>query len=142
MRSRKRTSDEVPELKARGGCARYELRPHARDPYVRRLSESLLPRGDNVNPTNHVYFADSTGTSRSFQFAPGPRVLNGMRVYSTTPGTFSLSDDTGQTFTRPVSTGSLQLVTTGWTRPATTVTVSFTNGWDLGVDDITYGTAR
>ena len=95
----------------------------------------------NVNPSNHVYFADSTGTSRSFQFAPGPRVLNGMRVYSTTPGSFSLSDDTGQTFTRAVSAGSLQLVTTGWTRPATTVTVSFTNGWDLGVDDITYGTA-
>ena len=95
----------------------------------------------NVNPTNHIYFADSTGTSRSFQFTSAPRVLRGMRVYSTTPGTLTLSDDTGQTFTRPVSTGSLQLVTTGWTRPATTVTVSFTNGWDLGVDDITYGTA-
>ena len=96
----------------------------------------------NVNPSNHVYFADSTGTSRSFQFAPAPRVLEGMRVYSTTPGTLTLSDDAGQTLTRAVSTGSLQFVTTGWTWPATTVTVSFTNGWDLGVDDITYGTAR
>ena len=95
----------------------------------------------NVNPTNHIYFADSTGTSRSFQFAPAPRVLEGMRVYSTTPGTLTLSDDAGQTFTRPVTTGSLQLVTTGWTRPAATVTVSFTNGWDLGGDDISYGTA-
>ena len=36
---------------------------------------------------------------------------------------------------------SPQLVTTGWTRPATTVTVSFTNGWDLGVEDISYGSA-
>ena len=35
----------------------------------------------------------------------------------------------------------LQLVTTGWTQPATTVTVSFTEGWALGVDDITYSTA-
>src|SRR5205823_4890444 len=51
----------------------------------------------NVNPTNHIYFADSTGTSRSFQFAPAPRVLQGMRVYSTTPGTLTLSDDAGQT---------------------------------------------
>jgi hypothetical protein len=68
-------------------------------------------------------------------------VLNGLRVYSTTPGTLTLSDDAGQTFTQAVTTGSLQPVTTGWTRPATTVTVSFTNGWDLGVDDITYSTA-
>src|SRR5439155_2258927 len=95
----------------------------------------------NVNPTNHIYFAGSTGTSRSFQFASAPRVLEGMRVYSTTPGTVTLSDDAGQTLTRAVSTGSLQFVTTGWTWPATTVTVSFTNGWDLGVDDITYSTA-
>ena len=29
----------------------------------------------NVNPTNHIYFADSTGTSRSFQFTSAPRVL-------------------------------------------------------------------
>jgi hypothetical protein len=29
---------------------------------------------------------------------------------------------------------------TGWTRPSTTVTVSFTMGWSLGVDDITYTT--
>jgi hypothetical protein len=95
----------------------------------------------NVDPTNHIYFADSTGTSRSFQFSPGPRVLNGLRVYSTTPGTLTLSDDAGQTFTQAVTTGSLQPVTTGWTQPATTVTVSFTNGWDLGVDDITYSSA-
>ena len=95
----------------------------------------------DVNPSNHIYFADSTGTSRSFQFSPGPRVLNGMRVYATTPGTLTLSDDAGQTFTQAVTTGSLQAVATGWTRPATTVTVSFTNEWDLGVDDITYSSA-
>jgi len=31
----------------------------------------------------------------------------------------------------------MQLVTTEWTRPSTTVTVSFTMGWSLGVDDLT-----
>jgi photosystem II stability/assembly factor-like uncharacterized protein len=72
----------------------------------------------NVDPTNHIYFADSTGTSRSFQFAPGPRVLNGLRVYTPTPGTLTLSDDVGQTFAQAVTTGSLQAVATGWTRPA------------------------
>jgi concanavalin A-like lectin/glucanase superfamily protein/IPT/TIG domain-containing protein len=95
----------------------------------------------NVNPTNHIYFADSSGTSRSFRFAPAPRVLNSLRVYSPRAGTLTLSDDTGQTLTYGVTTGSLQLVTTGWSRPATTVTVSFTEGWALGVDDITYSTA-
>jgi hypothetical protein len=95
----------------------------------------------NVNPTNHIYFADSSGTSRSFRFAPAPRVLNSLRVYSPRAGTLTLSDDTGQTLTYGVTVGSLQLVTTGWTRPSTTVTVSFTEGWALGVDDITYGTA-
>ena len=35
----------------------------------------------------------------------------------------------------------MQLVTTGWTRPSTTVTVNFTAGWSLGVDDITYSAA-
>jgi hypothetical protein len=90
-----------------------------------------------VNPTNHIYFADSSGTSRSFRFSSAPRVLNSMRVYSLTPGVLTLSDDAGQTLTQEVTTGSQQLVTTGWTRPSTTVTVSFTSGWDLGVDDIT-----
>src|SRR5206468_2518045 len=99
----------------------------------------------DVNSTNHIYFADSTSTSRSFQFSQGPRVLNSMRVHSTTKGTLTLSDDTGQTLTQEVSTGtlpsgSLQAVTTGWTRPSTTVTVSFTGGWELGVDDIAYRT--
>jgi len=95
----------------------------------------------NVNPTNHIYFADSTGTSRTFRFSPALRVLDSIRVYSETPGTLTLSDDTGQTLVREVTTGSMQLVTTGWTQPATTVTVNFTNGWNLGVDDITYSAA-
>jgi glucose/arabinose dehydrogenase len=97
--------------------------------------------GYDVDPTNHIYFADSSSTSRSFRFAPAPRVLNSLRMYGLRPGTLTLSDDAGQTLTREVTTGSLQLVTTGWTRPSTTVTVSFTEGWALGVDDITYGTA-
>jgi hypothetical protein len=94
-----------------------------------------------VNSTNHIYFANSTGTSRIFRFSPAPQLLNSLRVYSPRSGTLTLSDDTGQTLSYGVTTGSLQLVTTGWTQPATTVTVSFTEGWALGVDDITYSTA-
>jgi hypothetical protein len=94
-----------------------------------------------VGPTNHVYFADSTGTSRSFAFAPAPRVLDSVRVFSPTRGTLTLADDAGQTLSWEVATGSMQLVPTGWTRPSTTLTVSFSNGWDLGIDNITSRTA-
>ncbi len=92
----------------------------------------------DVDPTNSIYFNNSTGTSQTFQFFPAPRVLTSMRVFSaTTPGTLTLSDDLGQTLTQAVTTGSMQLVTTGWTGQSTAVTVSFTTGWDLGIDDIT-----
>jgi photosystem II stability/assembly factor-like uncharacterized protein len=91
--------------------------------------------------TNHIYFADWTGTSRTFAFSPAPRVLQSMRVFSPTPGILTLADDAGQTLTSGVANFSMQPVNTGWTRPSTTVTVSFTNGWDLGIDDITTSTA-
>jgi hypothetical protein len=92
----------------------------------------------NVDSTNNVYFASSTGTSRTFAFSPAPRVLQSLRVFTTRAGTLTRSDDAGQTRSQDVTTGSMQLVTTGWTRPSTTVTVSFTMGWSLGIDDITY----
>ena len=95
----------------------------------------------NVDSTNNIYFADSTGTSRSFAFSSGPRILQSLSVFGTTSGTLTLSDNTGQTLSQEVTTGSMQLVTTGWTRASTTVTVSFTMGWSLGVDDITYTAA-
>ena len=50
----------------------------------------------------------------------------------------TLSDDAGQTISQPLSPGSLTLVTTGWTQAATTITVSFTAGWALGLDDVTF----
>jgi hypothetical protein len=94
-----------------------------------------------VNPTNHIYFSGSVGTSRSFQFSPGPRVLNSVCVYAVRPGTLTLSDDVGQTFTQEVPTETRQRVFIGWTQPSTMVTVTFTEGWALGVDEITYSTA-
>ena len=95
----------------------------------------------DVSPTNHIYFADSTGTSRAFGFSPAPRILNGMSVFSLAPGTLTLADDAGQTLSQQVTPGSMQLVTTGWTRPSTTVTVTFSAGWNLGLDDITHSAA-
>jgi hypothetical protein len=40
-----------------------------------------------------------------------------------------------------VPTGARQRVFIGWTQPSTAVTVTFTEGWALGVDEITYSTA-
>jgi photosystem II stability/assembly factor-like uncharacterized protein len=70
----------------------------------------------NVAPTNHVYFANSTGTSRTFAFSPAPRVLESLRVFGSRAGTLTLADDAGQTLSQHVATGSMHLVTTGWTR--------------------------
>src|SRR3989441_6496809 len=61
----------------------------------------------NVDPTNHIFFDSPSGTSRSFQFSPGPRVLTSMRVFTSGAGTLTLSDDRGQTLTRTVPTGSM-----------------------------------
>jgi hypothetical protein len=61
-----------------------------------------------------------------------------MRVFTGVAGTLTLTDNLGQTRTQSITTGSMQLVTTGWTQASTTVTVSFTAGWELGVDDIVY----
>jgi hypothetical protein len=61
-----------------------------------------------------------------------------MKVFTMSSGTLTLTDNLGQRKVQTVTTGSMQLVTTGWTRASTTVTISFTRGWDLGVDDIEY----
>jgi hypothetical protein len=92
----------------------------------------------NVSSTNHVYFNSSSGTSRSFSFASGPRVLENLSVFATSNGTLTLRDNLGQRITRYVRTGRMYSVPTGWTRASRTVTVIFTGGWDLGVDDIKY----
>jgi len=91
-----------------------------------------------VDNTKHIYFASSSGTSRSFTFAPGPRVLISMRVFTGKNGTLTLTDNLGQKVTRTVTTGSMQTVNTGWTQASTTVKVTFTAGWELAIDDIMF----
>src|SRR5690606_34812917 len=93
------------------------------------------------NPTNNVYFASSSGTSRSFTFASGPRVLESVNVYTVAAGTMTLTDGVNPPVTRTIGVGPMQLVTTGWSLPSETVTVAFTEGWALGVDDITHRAA-
>lgn len=91
-----------------------------------------------ADPTNNVYFASSSGTSRAISFSPAPRILESMNVYTMANGTLTLSDGINSPVIRTIAPGSLQLVTTGWTLGSTTITVNFTAGWELGIDDITY----
>src|SRR2546427_3720695 len=90
----------------------------------------------DVDPTNHIFFDSPSGTSRTFGFSPAPRILTSMRVFPTDSsaqtGTLTLSDDLGQTITRTVTTGSMQLVTTGWVQASSVITVTFTAGRGLG----------
>lgn len=90
------------------------------------------------DPTNHIYFANSSGNSRTFTFSPGPKLLKSMRVFTGISGTLTLTDNLGQTKVQSVPTGSMTTVTINWAQPSTTVTVKFNRGWELGVDDIEY----
>jgi hypothetical protein len=90
------------------------------------------------NTTNHIFFDSAVGTSRTFQFASGPRVLESLMVFTGVAGTLTLSDDQGQVVNQALAPGGLQLIQTGWTQESTTVMVGFTAGWDLGVDDIVH----
>jgi hypothetical protein len=89
---------------------------------------------------NDIYFDSSSGTSRSFRFSPAPRKLLSLRVFTDVAGILTVTDNLGQTKVQAITAGAMQLVTTGWTQASTTVTVRFTAGWELGVDDLTYTT--
>jgi hypothetical protein len=91
-----------------------------------------------ADPTRHIYFGSASGTARSFTFSPGPRILVSMRAFTGTAGTLTLTDNLGQTTMQSITSGSMQTVTTGWTQASTTVTVTFTARWSLGIDDIVY----
>jgi len=94
--------------------------------------------GFGPDTTRHIFFGSASGTSRTFTFAPGPRTLVSINVFAPVAGTLTLTDNLGQTRVQAIATGSMQVVTTGWTQASTTMTVNFTRGWELGVDDIVY----
>src|SRR5579872_864009 len=90
--------------------------------------------------TGNIYFDSASGTSRTFTFVT-PSILNSLTAYSfPSTGTLTLTDDNGQTKTQTNIGPSTRLVkvVTGWTKPSTAITVNFTTGWDLGLDDLNY----
>lgn len=89
------------------------------------------------DPNNNISFSSNDMTPRSFSFAR-PRVLQSMRLYSISDGTLVLSSDGGETKSQFIPAGRMLTVATGWTKQAIRITVSFTGGWDLGIDQIIY----
>src|SRR5579872_3674810 len=89
------------------------------------------------DPSNNIYFSSQV-TSRQFTFSPGPMLLVSLHALTDVNGTLTLTDNLGQTKSQAITTGSMQLVTIGWTKASSTVTVSFTAGMDLAIDEITY----
>jgi hypothetical protein len=59
---------------------------------------------------------------------------------ATVAGTVTISDEAGQTFTRSLPTGQLINIQTGWTEPSGTITVNYTAGWELALDNIEFTT--
>ena len=91
------------------------------------------------NTTNSIYFDSDTGTSRSFQFVTDTRVLQSIEVFVLAAGTVTVSDNQGQTISQALTENSIGTITTGWTQPATTISVEFDGGaWNIGVDNITH----
>ena len=96
----------------------------------------------DVNPTNHIFFDSGVGTARSFSFVATPMLLQSLTVFTTSAGQLTLNDDRGQTATVTVAPGALQIVTTNWGNASSIVTIGFSGGWELGVDDIVFTTAQ
>jgi hypothetical protein len=94
------------------------------------------------NNTNSVYFGSGSGRSRDIAFTAGARVLDSLEVYALTNGTLTISDDQGQSTQQNIETGSMQSVATGWSQASNVITISFTAGWDLGLDNIMHSTAE
>jgi len=92
------------------------------------------------NNTNHIYFAADVA-SRTFFFANGARILTSLSIYSESAlsQTLTLTDNNGQSALLVLSSNDgMQTVVTNWSLPATTITITFTDGWAFGLDDITY----
>lgn len=78
-------------------------------------------------------------TSGTFSFT-SPSVLQSLNAgTSSGSGTLTISTDAGETLSRTLTSGvAAPLVTTNFVKPATAVTVTFTNGWSIELDNITY----
>lgn len=80
-------------------------------------------------------------TAATFSFLV-PSVLNSLKAATAgASGTVTLSSDQNETISSALAANAgMLLINTGFVHPATLVTVSFTGGWTIEVDDLTYTT--
>lgn len=78
-------------------------------------------------------------TSATFSFT-SPSILQSLNAGTETgSGTLTISTDAGESLSQTLRSGvPAVLITTNFTKPATVVTVKFTNGWTLELDNITF----
>jgi hypothetical protein len=76
-------------------------------------------------------------TSAQFQFL-SPEILTSLSAATSTgSGTVTISTDAGESVSAKVTT-TFATVQTGFTKPATTVTVAYPGGWTIELDNIAY----
>jgi hypothetical protein len=97
--------------------------------------------GWSADSTNNIYFSSPLSNTQSFGFVQ-PAIFVSVQVVGGLAGTLSLADDQGQTVTFQVSqTGKMYTVTTGWTKPSKTVSATYTQNWNMALDNFTYQAA-
>ena len=76
-------------------------------------------------------------TTATFRFQSPSTFIALSAATSSGSGTLILSTDAGETFSHAVTT-SFQTLLTGFTKPASVVTVQFAPGWTIELDNLTY----
>lgn len=76
-------------------------------------------------------------TSGTFRFQSPSVLLSLSAATSSGSGMLTLSTDAGETFSHPITT-SFQTLLTGFTKPASIVTVQFPGGWTIELDNLAY----
>lgn len=76
-------------------------------------------------------------TSGQFKFVTPEVLVSLSAATSTGSGILTISTDVGEMVSRTLTT-TFQTVQTGFRKAATTVTVTFTGGWTIELDNITY----
>lgn len=75
--------------------------------------------------------------SGTFRFQSPSVLVTLSAATSTGTGTLTISSDAGETFSHSINT-SFQTLLTGFTKPASVITVRFPGGWTIELDNLTY----
>lgn len=88
----------------------------------------------SVHATKSVSF-NTSSTSKTFAFV-NPKILDSITAGGNGASTITLGCSGNPTKTQAIVANTLTTITTGWTKPCTTVTVGSSNGWDTNFDNL------